>query len=215
MLRATYENPISRLRTIVRVMYARDVRRRLHAELGGDGLAAALEAGDYDLAIEILLIQHGDYIYGYCRHLLGNATEAEDVSQTVFAQAFQDLKNLSDQQAARAWLRSIARNRCVDRLRARRRDFQVVDSRDLCLLVDQQLAGEISDDDPRIGRVLDECLACLDDRSREVLVLRFHDGLSFDEISKLTADKPGALRTRLARALPALRRCLERKGVRP
>jgi RNA polymerase sigma-70 factor (ECF subfamily) len=48
-----------------------------------------------------------------------------------------------------------------------------------------------------------------------VLVLRFQDGLSFEEISKLTHDRPGALRVRLSRALPALRRCLEGKGVQP
>jgi RNA polymerase sigma-70 factor (ECF subfamily) len=103
----------------------------------------------------------------------------------------------------------------VDRQRARKRDLQVVDNHYLCALVDEQCATVHSDHDPRIGRVLDECLDCLDAKSRTVLVLRFHDGLPFDEISKLTGDTPGALRTRLARALPRLRRCLESKGVRP
>jgi RNA polymerase sigma factor (sigma-70 family) len=181
----------------------------------GDDLIAALDAGNYSVAIEILLMLYGDYIYSYCRRVLGNATEAEDVSQTVFAQALQDLKDLSGPQVARLWLRGIARHRCMDRLRARRRDFQVVDNGDLCSLVDRQIAIAQGDSDPRIAKALDECLDCLDARSREVLVLRYHDDLSFDEISKLTSDTPGALRVRLSRALPALRRCLEGKGVQP
>ena len=181
----------------------------------GDDLIAALDAGNYSVAIEILLMLYGDYIYSYCRRVLGNVTEAEDVSQTVFAQALQDLKDLSGPHVARLWLRGIARHRCMDRLRARRRDFQVIDNGDLCSLVDRQIAIAQGDSDPRIAKALDECLDCLDARSREVLVLRYHDDLSFDEISKLTSDTPGALRVRLSRALPALRRCLEGKGVQP
>jgi RNA polymerase sigma factor (sigma-70 family) len=181
----------------------------------GGGLAAALEAGDNALAIEILLIQHGDEIYGYCRRLLGNAVEAEDVSQTVFAQAFQNLEDLSSAHTARLWLRGIARHRCLDRLRARRRNLEVVDHKALCAIVDRELAVVSADSDPRVSKALAECLDCLDARSREVLVLRFQDGLSFEEIGKLTQDTPGALRVRLSRALPALRRCLEGKGVQP
>jgi RNA polymerase sigma factor (sigma-70 family) len=184
-------------------------------EVPDDGLAVALDVGDHRLAMEILVTQHGDHIYGYCRRLLGNTTEAEDVSQTVFTQAFQCLKELSDVHSAHVWLRGIARHRCLDRLRAHRRDFQIVDDSDLCALVDARLAAEQPDNDPRICKALDECLDCLDARSRTVLVLRFHDELSFEEIGKLTCDTPGALRVRLARALPALRRCLESKGVRP
>lgn len=181
----------------------------------GGGLSEALDTGDHRLALEILLMQYGDYIYGYCRRLLGNATEAEDVSQTVFAHAFQDLGDLADFHAVQGWLRGIARHRCMDRLRARRRDFQVTTNDDLCSLIDGQLALAPSESDARVGKALDECLDCLDTRSREVLILRFHDGLSFEEISKLTSDSPGALRVRVARALPTLRRCLESKGVRP
>ena len=179
------------------------------------GLAVALDAGDRALAIEILLIQHGDEIYGYCRRLLGNAIEAEDVSQTVFAHAFQDLKALSGPPAARLWLRGIARHRCLDRLRARRRDPQIIDDNDLCAVADREPAVASADNDPRVGKALAECLDCLDARSRELLVLRFHDELSFEEISVLTHDTPGALRVRMTRALPALRRCLEGKGIRP
>jgi RNA polymerase sigma-70 factor (ECF subfamily) len=180
----------------------------------GGGLSEAIDTANYELAIEILLTEYGDYIYGYCRRLLGNATEAEDVSQTVFTQAFQGLKNLSDVRLVQGWLRGIARHRCMDRLRARQRDFQVVPDDHLSLLADDQLAGP-SDADPRIARALDDCMDRLDARSRQVLMLRFHDGLSFEEISDLTADTPGALRVRMSRALPALRRCLEGKGVRP
>jgi RNA polymerase sigma factor (sigma-70 family) len=185
------------------------------AEDADGGLTAALDAGDHALAIEILLSQHGAEIYDYCRRLLGNATAAEDIAQTVFAHAFRDLGSLSGPHAARQWLRGIARHRCLDSLRARRRDLQLIEDRDLRAIADREPAAASADSDPRVGKALAECLDCLDARSREVLVLRFHDEQSFETISKLTHDSPGALRVRMARALQALRRCLERKGIRP
>jgi len=176
-------------------------------------LVGAFEAQNYKLAIEILITLYGDYIYGYCRRILGNHAEADDVSQTVFAQAFQGMKALSGVHSVRAWLRAIARNRCLDHMKALRRAPEILSDDDLAVAADRHLANSVTDNDPRIRKALDECLDCLDARSRALLVLRFHDELSYDEIGKLTSDKPGALRVRLARALPILRRCLEQKGV--
>jgi RNA polymerase sigma-70 factor (ECF subfamily) len=179
------------------------------------GLAAALEAGNDDLVMEILVEMHGDHVYGYCRRMLGSHADIDDVSQTVFVQAFQCLKDLPRIRSARAWLLGIARHRCLDRLKAIRRGPMVLDDRDLRMVADQRPAAPLAGGDPRVSKALDDCLDHLDARSRAVLVMRFHDELSYDEISKLNVDTPGALRVRLARTLSALRRCLERKGMHP
>jgi RNA polymerase sigma factor (sigma-70 family) len=177
-------------------------------------LAAALDALDHRLAIEILVAQHGDHIYGYCRRMLGTDIEADDISQNVFAQAFQSLTDLVQVQNPRAWLSAIARHRCLDHLKARRRGPEIVGDAELHAAADSGLPGTPAvEQDPRVRKALDECLDRLDARSRALLVLRFYDELSYDDIGKLTSDTPGALRVRLARALPMLRRCLEHKGV--
>lgn len=189
------------------------VKSRLNLrEEPGDDLVVALETCNYKAAMEILVGQYGDDIHDYCKWMLRNADEVQDVWQTVFAQALQSLKGLSSADGARMWLRGIARHRCLDQMRARRRRPQIVDSDGLREIADQQIAFAPADNDPCISRALDECLDCLDARSRALLKLRFHHDLTFGEISKLTFDTPGALRVRLARALPALRRCLENKG---
>ena len=179
------------------------------------GLAAALEAGDGDQAMEILVELHGEHVYRYCRRLLGEGADSDDASQTVFMQAFQSLKDLTRVRSARAWLLGIARNRCLDRLRALRRGPEPLEDNDLHAIVEQHPGFPASDDDPRVRKALDDCLDELDPRSRAVLVLRFHDELTYEEMSRLTSDTPGALRVRLVRALPLLRRCLESKGVQP
>ncbi|MEZ4360585.1 MAG: RNA polymerase sigma factor [Kofleriaceae bacterium] len=186
---------------------------------GVDALTTALAAGDDDRAMQALVETYGELVYRYCRRMLGNDADGDDVAQTVFVQAFSDIKNLSRVRNARAWLLAVSRHRCLDRLKTVRRRAQSVADEELRSLADvgaaAQLPEPLASADPRVTRALDECLDRLDARSRALLVLRFHDELSYDEISELTSDSAGSLRVRMARALPALRQCLESKGVQP
>jgi RNA polymerase sigma-70 factor (ECF subfamily) len=178
-------------------------------------LAAALAAGDRRRVMTTLVEAHGEHVYCYCRRILGTDAESDDASQKVFEQAFQCLQDLPRVRCVRAWLLRIARNRCIDRLRASRRDPRTLEHRELSAIIDRGASNGAGDRDPWISKALDECLDRLDSRRRAVLVLRFRDGLSFTEISELMRETEGALRVRLVRALSALRKCLEGKGVRP
>jgi RNA polymerase sigma factor (sigma-70 family) len=74
-----------------------------------------------ELAFEVAFERHGAGILGFCRHMLGSPEEAEDAVQHTFAAAFHDLQRSGDRSISlRAWLYTIARNRCVSMLRARR-----------------------------------------------------------------------------------------------
>ena len=53
----------------------------------------------------------------------------------------------------------------------------------------------------------------LSDKIRDTLLLRFKSGRSYEEMSDILGEKAATLQARVARALPALRRCLEENGV--
>jgi RNA polymerase sigma-70 factor (ECF subfamily) len=180
---------------------------------GDDTLAAALARGDARGALGLLVDRHGDAIYGYCRRMLGNQADADDVAQVVFVQAFEGLRDLSKADSARAWLFGIARHRCLDRLRSRKRGPLPVGDDELHRAIDAEAPAALAPRDAGAVKALDDCLDALEERSRAVVLLRFQDGVPYDEISALTGDSTGALRVRVNRALPALRRCLEGKGV--
>src|SRR4029079_16028492 len=70
---------------------------------------------------EVAFERHGTGILGFCRHMLGSREEAEDAVQHTFAAAYRDLQRGGERDIAiKAWLYTIARNRCVSVLRARR-----------------------------------------------------------------------------------------------
>jgi RNA polymerase sigma factor (sigma-70 family) len=178
-------------------------------------VAAALRAGDAHAALPLLMDRYGVTVYRYCRRMLGLDADGDDVSQTVFMQAFEAIQRRAQVENVRPWLLGIARNRCIDRLNGRRRGPLLVEEEELERATDDEGPHEPPLDDPRARHALDDCLDGLDARSRTVVLLRFHDELSYESISRLTGDTPGALRVRVARALTALRRCMEKKGEAP
>src|SRR5262249_16384758 len=105
----------------------------------------------------------------------------------------------------------IARHRCLDRLKRRRRAPVLAEADELEHALDRDMPREVIIGHPEASQALDACLDALDARSRIVVLLRFLDHLSYEAITKLTGERPGALRVRVARALRALRRCLEEK----
>ena len=94
--------------------------KRLLALAGDDRLVEQIRRGN-ELAFEVAFERHGAAILGFCRHMLGSREEAEDAVQHTFAAAYHDLQRGGERQIAlKPWLYTIARNRCLSLLRARR-----------------------------------------------------------------------------------------------
>ncbi len=165
--------------------------------------------------VELLAGEYGQEIYRRCRRMLGTDEAAKDVSQIVFLQAFEELQRGGVIQNPLGWLRKVARHRCIDWLRVDRFILVEDDELDRVHEPDTSRFGHLMIIDPLLSKELDLCLDVLDARTRKVLLLRFQEELSYDEISAEVKDRPGALRVRVARALMALRRCLRLKGVMP
>ena len=93
--------------------------KRLLALRGDDALVARLQAGD-EVAFEVLYDRYSAPLLSFCRHMLGRIDEAEDAVQQVFASAHADLQRNTREPQLKPWLYTIARNRCLSILRARR-----------------------------------------------------------------------------------------------
>jgi RNA polymerase sigma factor (sigma-70 family) len=87
--------------------------------LGDDRLVAQLRRGN-DAAFEVLYDRHSGAVLSYCRHMLGSPDEAEDALQQSFVSAHADIVSTDKPIRFKPWLYTIARNRCLSILRARR-----------------------------------------------------------------------------------------------
>jgi RNA polymerase sigma factor (sigma-70 family) len=86
---------------------------------GDDRLVALIRAGN-EAAFEVVYDRYHRQLLSFCRHMLARAEEAEDAVQQTFISAHADLERSERPIALRAWLFTIARNRCLSILRARR-----------------------------------------------------------------------------------------------
>lgn len=174
---------------------------------------AALDRGDRKAALAVLMDAYGTAVYRFCRGLVAAEEVADDVHQMTFVQAWEGLERFSRRSSLRTWLFSIARHRCLDALkmsRRRRARFEAVADPPETAAPDN---AEADLEASFFNRMLKGCLGELAPAARTAVVLRYQEELSYPEIARVCGERPPTLQARVARALPALRRCLERHGA--
>jgi RNA polymerase sigma factor (sigma-70 family) len=110
--------------------------RRLLAALDDERLVEQLRRGNA-AAFEVIYDRHHRGILAYCRHLLGSREEAEDVLQHTFVAAHEGIVAGEREIKLKAWLYTIARNRCLSVLRARREYPAELDARESAGLAEE------------------------------------------------------------------------------
>ena len=121
------------------VGFRHGVDRAGGADFADDELVARVRAGD-DAAFEHIYDRYARGMLAFCLHMVGNRDTAEDALQLTFVSAYRALRTSEDDIALRPWLYTIARNRCLSELRARR-DLVAVDD----ITVDQQSPEGVAD----------------------------------------------------------------------
>jgi RNA polymerase sigma-70 factor (ECF subfamily) len=177
--------------------------------------ALALARGDRRAALTVLMRAYGRPIYRHCLSALGEHGLADEVHQTVFVQAWRDLERFEGRSSFRTWLFGIARHRCLDAARSRRRFGQRFVAEAAAEPVAEAPPAEGRFDPDRVRDPLETCLGTLRPELRIAVLLRYQEGMSFVELGRVCRERPGTIEARIRRTLPQLRRCLAARGVAP
>jgi RNA polymerase sigma-70 factor (ECF subfamily) len=191
-------------------------------------LVRAVASGSEE-ALAALYDRHVDGIHAVALRLSGDRGLAEEVVQETFL-ALWNRAELFDPSVASlsTWLRSIARNRTVDRLRAKGRRPTLVslgghgDADEADQALDRMPAdavvvgGAVPDPSPEaaaessaVWAAIQAALATMTDVERMVIVLAYREGLTQLEIAERLEWPLGTVKTRTRRALARLREALE------
>src|SRR5262245_1766420 len=128
----------------------------------------ALASGDRHHALELLMTAYGNLVYRYCCRIMLDADVAADVLQTTFLQAFEGCQRFDDRSSLRTWLFGIARHRCLDALKARRRRHSRFDELEMVEEpVDPAEGLEEAALSSERRSALQKCLTALETRTRE------------------------------------------------
>ena len=165
---------------------------------------ARVRAGETNL-FRLLVERHHPRALRFARWMLGSPEDAEDAVQEAFVRAFRALDRYQERETFGGWLFRILVNRC--------RSAAVRRNRESARRVPVEAAAETVAgtagwcDDDRLAMM--EALMRLDARSREVILLRYGEGLGFEEIAQRTGDGVSALKMRAARARSRLKELLD------
>jgi RNA polymerase sigma factor (sigma-70 family) len=162
-----------------------------------------------DLAEAALHERYGD-VFRFVRRQTTSDAEAEEITQSVFAQAAAGLEMEKEQAAPPlAWLYTVAQRRLIDEARRRRRRGVAVPLREETADAREPAYG------PEVAAALRRALAGLPRGQREVVVLRLVEGRSFAEIAERLKASEGACKMRFRRGLASVRATFERAGIEP
>jgi RNA polymerase sigma-70 factor, ECF subfamily len=145
----------------------------------------------------------------YVSRLLGRRIQAaEDVLQDIFIKAYVNLNDYDTSRPFSPWIYRIAHNEAISHLRKGNAEPPMVTGDDAQLMLDR-MAG---DDNPaahwqerRTTGEIQRALGKLDSRYRDVIVLRFLEEKSYDEIADILQLPPGTVATCISRGLKQLK----------
>lgn len=167
-------------------------------------------AGD-ESAIETLVRQHETGVFRLALSVVGDAAEANEITQETFISALRSLASYQEKKTFKAWLYTIALNHSRSHLRKRKARERLSNVLASILQVDvqKQAAPEEAVIRNETEAILWESLNSLDERFRIVVVLRYFHELSIAEISDILAVNEGTIHSRLYTARERLRDALE------
>jgi RNA polymerase sigma-70 factor, ECF subfamily len=184
-------------------------------------VAEGLKRQDPGLLDE-LIVRFQHRLLRYLLFLTGNREMAEDLFQEVWMRVLTRGGQFNGKARFETWLFTIARNLVIDQRRKR-----TMSSLDELFEAggddDRPMAFEVADHEPgpfdHMANVEDReqiasALLQLDTLYREVLVLRFHEDLSLEEIAKVTRAPLSTVKSRLYRGMASIKPRLERALVR-
>ena len=140
-------------------------------------------------------------VYNLACRMLGNAAEAEEAAQETFVRMYTKLHTFQSDRKLASWVLSIASHYCIDRLRRRRINWLSLDDDPIAaVLPSHQLNPEESALRREACDEVQDCIAELEPGYRAPLILRYWQGLSYEEIAEVMGISVSAVKSRLHRA---------------
>jgi RNA polymerase sigma-70 factor, ECF subfamily len=172
-------------------------------------VAEGLKRHDAQLLDE-LIVTYQHRLLRYLLYLTGNREMAEDLFQETWMRVLVRGSQFNGNSRFDTWLFTIARNLVIDYRRRR----SMASLEEMCEANDEERPFEIASQEKtpfehlatlENGELVTTALLTLDPLHREVLVLRFHEELSLEEIARMTRAPLSTVKSRLYRGLAALK----------
>lgn len=172
-----------------------------------------LKSRDKEVFTEVYDANVAD-IHRFVYFKIGSREEANDLTSIIFLKTWNHIQNntLEDAKTLRALLYKVARNAIIDYYRERgsQKPVSLDDEKNPVDIATDISQSDKIDDDQNLKLIISK-LPFLKEEYREIIIMRFINDLSLEEISDITQKSRGNVRVLLHRALSALKELIEPK----
>ncbi|MCB2156170.1 RNA polymerase sigma factor [bacterium] len=179
-------------------------------------LALRFQEGEHEAVHELVAI-YSRRIQAFVRTIVHSPELAEELTQDVFVRAYTKRNTLANRDKLEAWLFALARNCALKEMKRKRyRVESVVDQDEIA----ERAGGEDAPPQPRevqeaeLAELLDEALAQLDEKRRQLMTLRYYSHLGLAEIAEVMEMPIGSVGTTISRSLAQLKDFFQSRGFR-
>ena len=174
--------------------------------------------GDYlkgdEKSLELLIQNYLKPIYSFAYSYVGNAHDADDVTQEVFVKIWRNLKKFDQRKSFKTWIFSIAKNTALDHLKKKKAipfsEFENEEGKNRITetLADLSFLPDELFERASIAQMLTLAMEKLSSKYRVVLFLRYNDNFTFREIAESLDESLNTVKSRHRRALGILKKLL-------
>ena len=193
--------------------------KRKYKEMNLYDLICTAQEDNYD-ALEELIKREQKNVYASFCYLGASKENISDLTQEALFRMTKNIKTLKNPKLFKSWLGQIITNLFYDELRKKQRvpNYVSIDTfwqndeiNDNCAL--HVCDNNLKPDETTIGNeltdIIREMICKLPEHFRIVIILRELQGLSYEEIAKITKTNVGTVKSRISRARNRLQECLK------
>ena len=197
----------------------RGFSKRKYREMNSYDLICTAQNDDYDALEELIKREQKNVYTSFC-YLGASQENVSDLTQEVLFRMSRNIKTLKNPKLFKSWLAQIISNLFYDELRKKQRtpdtysidsfwqnneendnsEFHICDNK--LNPHDKTLGNELTD-------LIRETICALPVNFRLVIILREIQGLSYEEIARITQTNVGTVKSRIARARTKMQECLK------
>lgn len=145
-------------------------------------------------AFNQLVLRYQEKVYWIVRRMIPDHDDADDVTQNVFIKAYHSLRSFKGDSSFYTWIYRIAINLSLNEIRRKklRKTFSL--DEEVMQVQSRELSPfeQIESDERR--KLIREAIETLPEKQKKVFVLRYHEELPYEEISKILHTSVGGLK---------------------
>lgn len=171
-------------------------------------------AKDNLVAFEQLVKRHQNRVYRMVLHTLRMPEDAWDVSQEIFIKVYNARRSYVENARFTTWLYRIANNAIIDKLRQLKRKNRDVSMDDLLSEPrDPGMGSQQHVEHDEMKQQMSKALSALSERQRGMVILKYYEGCSVQEIATAFDCAAGTVKATLFQAVRHLKERLVRCGI--